>query len=130
MTPHFDYCSLVWDNRLQKLQNKAGRTYIITGDSYDISATYTRSKLGWKDLQSRKDEQLSNLVQKIITGELNLENLSHVFPIINRDCHNLRSNNCMLSLPKPRTNALKKGFGYRGYVIWNALPKEKKIYRL
>ena len=37
--PHFDYCSLVWDNcsselkdKLQKLQNKAGR--IITGDSY------------------------------------------------------------------------------------------------
>ena len=39
----------------------------------------------WKDLQSRRDEQLSNLVQKIITGELNLENLSHLFPIINRD---------------------------------------------
>ena len=34
------------------------------------------------------------------------------------------------SWPKPRTNALKKGFGYRGSVIWNTLPKEKKIYRL
>ena len=84
----------------------------------------------WKDLQSRRDEQLSNLVQKIITGELNLENLSHLFPIIDRECHNLRSNNCMLSLPKLRTNALKKGFGHRGSVIWNALPKEKRIYRL
>ena len=37
--PHFDCCSLVWDNcsdkfkdQLQKLQNKAGR--IITEDSY------------------------------------------------------------------------------------------------
>ena len=37
--PHFDYCSLVWDNclgefkdQLEKLQNKAGR--IITQDSY------------------------------------------------------------------------------------------------
>ena len=84
----------------------------------------------WKDLQSRRDEQLSNLVQKIITGELNLENLSHLFPIIDRECHNLRSNNCMLSLPKLRTNTLKKGFGHRGSVIWNALPKEKRIYRL
>ena len=44
--PNFDYCSLVWDNcsnnlkdRLQKLQNKAGR--IITGDNYDMSATTT-----------------------------------------------------------------------------------------
>lgn len=65
--PHFDYCSLVWDNcpnklkdRLQKLQNKAGR--IMTGDSYDMSATNTRLKLGWKDLQSRMDEQLLSLV--------------------------------------------------------------------
>ena len=62
--PHFDYCSLVWDNcsnnskdRLQKLQNKAGR--IITGDNYDMSATNTRLKLGWKDLQSRRDEQMN-----------------------------------------------------------------------
>ena len=41
--PHFDYCSLVWhnsskalQNKLQKLQNKAGR--IITGDSYEIAS--------------------------------------------------------------------------------------------
>ena len=70
--PHFDYCSLVWDNfsnnlkdRLQKLQNKAGR--IITGDNYDMSATTTRLKLGWKDLQTRRDEQMLNKgVQKIV----------------------------------------------------------------
>ena len=59
--PYFDYSSLVWDNcsnnlkdRLQKLQNKAGR--IITGDNCDMPATNTRLKLGWKDLQSRRDE--------------------------------------------------------------------------
>ena len=47
--PHFDYCSLLWDNctddwkdRLQNLQNKAGR--IITGDRYDASATTARNK--------------------------------------------------------------------------------------
>ena len=33
--------------RLQKFQNKAGR--IITGHNYDMSATKTRLKLGWKD---------------------------------------------------------------------------------
>ena len=61
--PHFDYCSLVWDNcsgelkdKLQKLQNKAGR--IITGDSYYSSATDTLSKLGWTTLQCRRDDQL------------------------------------------------------------------------
>jgi hypothetical protein len=38
--PHFDYCSLVWDNcsdylidKLQKLQNRAAR--VITGRTYE-----------------------------------------------------------------------------------------------
>jgi hypothetical protein len=42
--PYFDYCALVWDNcsktlqnKLQKLQNKAGR--IITGDCYETFST-------------------------------------------------------------------------------------------
>ena len=50
--------------RLQKLQNKAGR--IITGENYDMSATTTRLKLGWKDLQTRRDEQMLSFVQKIV----------------------------------------------------------------
>ena len=50
LLPHFDYCSLLWDNctnelkaRLQKLQNKAACA--ITGDSYS-SATNTIMKMG------------------------------------------------------------------------------------
>ena len=88
--PHFHYCSLVWDNcsnnlkdRLQKLQNKAGR--IITGDNYDMSATTTRLKLGWKNLQTRRDEQMLPFVQKIVAGRSNLDNLSHLFSITKRD---------------------------------------------
>ena len=64
--------------------------------------------LGGKIYNQGKTNNSQILSKNTITGELNLENLSHVFPTINRDCHNLRSNNCMLSLPKPRTNALKK----------------------
>ena len=107
--PYFDYCSLVWDScsnnlkdRIQKLQNKAGR--VITGDSYYMSATNTRTKLGWKDLQTRRDEQLMHLVKKIIAGKSNLGNLSNLFSITNRDCYN----NCMLSLPKLNTIMLLK----------------------
>ena len=40
--PHFDYCSLVWDNcskylldKLKKMQNRAAK--VITGRPYDIS---------------------------------------------------------------------------------------------
>ena len=129
--PYFDYCFLVWDScsnnlkdRIQKLQNKAGR--VITGDSYYMSATNTRTKLGWKDLQTRRDEQLMHLVKKIIAGKSNLGNLSNLFSITNRYCYNLRSNNCMLSLPKPNTNGIKKCFSNRASVIWNTLPDEEK----
>ena len=95
--PHFDYCSLVWDNcsnnlkdRLQKLQNKACR--IITGDNYDMSSITTRLKLGQKDLHTRRDEQMLSFIQNIFSGRSNLDNLSHIFSIIERDCYQLRSN--------------------------------------
>ena len=68
---------------------------MITGDSYCMLATNTKTKLGWKDLQSQRDEQLIHLVKKIIAGKSNLGNLSNLFSITNRDCYNLRSNNCI-----------------------------------
>ena len=69
-----------------------------------------------------------SFVQKIVAGRSNLDNLSHLFSIAKRDCYQLRSNDNMLLLPKPNTNALKKNFGYRAAVIWNAQPLEDKIY--
>jgi hypothetical protein len=48
--------------------------------------------------------------------------------ILFRKCDNsnysLRSNNLKLSLPKPRTDFLKRSFSYRGAVAWNGLPSE------
>ena len=71
--PHFDYCSLVWrncskalQNKLQKLQNKAGR--IITGDSYEIASDTVRTKLCWDTLEERREKQLENLMIQIMKG--------------------------------------------------------------
>jgi hypothetical protein len=48
--------------------------------------------------------------------------------IMFRKCDNsnysLRSNNLRLSLPKPKTDFLKRSFSYRGAVAWNSLPSE------
>ena len=48
--------------------------------------------------------------------------------IMFRKCDNsnysLRSNNLKLSLPKPKTDFLKRSFSYRGAVAWNSLPPE------
>ena len=90
-----------------------------------MSATNARQKLGWKDLQSRRDKQMLSFVQKIVAGRLN-----HLFSIAKRDYYQLRSNDNMLSLPKPNTNAMKKSFGYRAAVTWNAQPLEDRIYGL
>ena len=63
----------------------------------------------------------------IVAGKSNLDNLSHLFSIAKWDCCQLRSNDNMILLPKPNTNAIKKSFGYGAVVTWNAQPLEDKI---
>ena len=73
---------------------------------------------------------MMSFVQKIVAGRSNLDNLSHLFSITKLNCHRLRNNDNMLLLPKPNTNAMKKSFGYRAAVNWNAQPLDDKIYGL
>lgn len=54
--PYFDYCSPLWDtcgkqlkDKLQKIQNRAGR--VITGSSYDVRSTDVLNNLKWKTLE-------------------------------------------------------------------------------
>ena len=65
--PYFDYCSLVWNNcsqtlkdKVQRLQNRAAR--VITGDNYDIRSSDIFNKLGWNNLQDRRNSQTMNYV--------------------------------------------------------------------
>ena len=60
--PHFDYCSLVWDNcsnylleKLQKLQNRAAR--VITGKSYETRSSEILKNLGWQPLLDRRKDK-------------------------------------------------------------------------
>ena len=109
----------------QKFHNKAVR--IITKDNYEKPTFSTLFKLGWKTLQSCRNIQTLSLVKKCVGNESDLPNPKFLFTISNRDCHDLRSNNHMLSLPKPNTNAMKTSFGYRGAMISNGLPLGEKI---
>ena len=47
--------------------------------------------------------------------------LNCLFSNTNRDCYNLRSNNCMLSLSKPKTHAIKKSFSCIE-LPWSGIP--------
>ena len=129
--PHFDYCALVWhncskafQNKLQKLQNKAGR--IITGDGYEIASDIVRNKLCWDTLEERREKQLETLMIQIIKGN-SIEYLREFFIFCSNQTYQLRSNNNVLRLPKPNTNALMRSFAYKGAAAWNNIDEHRKF---
>ena len=71
--PYFDYCCIVWDgigeglaNRLQKLQNRAGR--VITGAPYTKSSKEILSQLDWASLGERRNQLKAVMMYKIVNG--------------------------------------------------------------
>ena len=70
---------------------------------------------------------------KKILGKINTQRCSVTLKdkFITRDInlgtnYNLRNADINLSVPKPRTEYLKKSFGYSGAVLWNSLHKQAK----
>ena len=130
--PYFDYCSALWDtcgkvykDKLQKLQNRAGR--VIIGARFDVSSANVLEDLQWSTLDVRRDRLKSVFMYKIL-NEQSAPSLGEKFIKIkdlNRE-YNLRSNDSDLALPKPKTNYLKRSFRYSGAVLWNSLPSEAK----
>ena len=43
--------------------------------------------------------------------------------------YHLRDSFHKLNLPKPRTNYLKRSFGYSGALLWNSLPESTRAIR-
>ena len=43
--------------------------------------------------------------------------------------HHLHDSFHKLNLPKPRTNYLKRSFGYSGALLWNSLPESIRAIR-
>ena len=54
--------------------------------------------------------------------------LQDLFSERHTDYH-LRDSFHKLNLPKPRTNYLKRSFGYRGALLWNSLPESIRAIR-
>ena len=71
--PHFDYCSIVWDNlgkglgqKLQRLQNRAAR--IITESDYNVRSSDILTLLSWTDLETRRAQQFKTFIDKTVNG--------------------------------------------------------------
>ena len=129
---YFDYCSPLWDtcgkqlkDKLQKIQNRAGR--VITGSSYDVRSTDVLNNLKWKTLETRRFHTKATLIYKIL-NDLSAPQLSNSFVKLNDTNinYNLRNIETDLALPRPYTNFLKRSFKYSGAMLWNNLPYEAK----
>ena len=127
--PYFDYCSPLWDtcgkqlkDKLQKIQNRAGK--VITVSSYDVRSV---DVLNWKTLKTRHFHTKATLMYKIL-NDLSAPQLSNSFVKLNdiNINYNLRNIETDLALPRPYTNFLKRSFRYSGAILWNNLSYEAK----
>ena len=95
--PHFDYCSLVWDNcsdelidKLQKLQNRAARV-IITGKTYETRSLEVLKELHWQPLKERFKQRKLSFTHKIRDNKMPITT-TNMFHIKANSRGNLRSN--------------------------------------
>ncbi len=123
--PHFDYCSSVWDNcnkgfkeKLQKLQNRAGR--VITRSGYDIRSAEILEKLGWLTLEHRWHLNKALLMHKIANNDAPMYLTSQFSKRNQMHDYNVRGSQVNFSLPKPSTNFMKNSLAYSGAVTWNS----------
>ena len=125
--PYFNYCSPVWDgigshlsSKLQKLQNRAAR--VIAERSYEPPSSDLLEELNWHKLHTIRKKHKAILMYKTLNGNLP-HYLQEIFtPRISS--YDLRDIENKLFVPKPRTDYLKRSFGYSGAVLWNSLPSE------
>ena len=125
--PHFDYCSIIWGNcglvlknKLQVLQNRAAR--IITNSPYEVRSYKILNKLGWDNLEMRRNKQKSTFMYNIVKGNAPIS-LKDLF-VRSKELHeyDLRSSAVDLKFPLPHTEFLKRSLSFGGAKLWNSLP--------
>ena len=125
--PHFDYCSTLWGNcgkslqdKLQKFQPRASN--VITGETYDIRSTDILNSLSWETLDNRRKKSNAVFMYKVLNDHA-APSLKESFCERNvmQNRYNLRNSEYDLTIPKPRTEYLKRSFKYSGAMLWNDL---------
>ena len=89
-------------------------------DDQMISVDILRD-LRWDSLEQRRSKQLAISVFKSLNN-LYPESLKNVFkPTSGVHSYNVRGASNNVFVPRPRTEAAKRAFSYRGAVMWNGL---------
>ena len=105
-------------DRLQRLHNRGGR--IITFSDYTTRSVDILD-LRWDTLEQRSAKQLAIIVFKSLNN-LYPESLKNMFkPTSGVHSYNVRGASNNIFVPRPRTEAAKRAFSYRGAVMWNGL---------
>jgi hypothetical protein len=130
--PKFDYCSAVYDelsdklnDQLQKLQNRAARA--ITRSNYDIRSSELLKQLNWDTLAIRRKKQKAILMFKTMQNRTPVY-LKNLFSNYTSE-YSLRNKQYKLTVPKPRTEYQKRAFSYSGAILWNDLPPHVREIR-
>ena len=125
--PHFDYCAPVWDGlssflceKLQKFQNRAARVILQANCEVNSSQLLVHNiEVGSAIIKKKKAKVI--MMFKSLSG-LAPGYLHELFSERHAD-YDLRDSFSKLNLPKPRTEYLKRSFGYSGALLWNSLPE-------
>ena len=126
--PHMTYCSTIWNDgsntilkKLSKLQKRAAR--VITGPSYEVRSTQILESLNWIPIEDTLNNRETTMTFKALTNRLP-DYVQNFFKTSENCNYSLRSNNIKLSLPKPKTNFLKRSFSFRAAQGWNEISDE------
>ena len=127
---HFNYCSTIWNDgccsiidELLKLQKRAAR--VITEDTYDVRSTQTLDSFNRLPPEELLKQRKVVMTLEVLTSRLPRYH-EKLFSVSQNDNYNSRNNQVQPTLPKPKTNFLKRirNFSYRAAKSWNDLPSE------
>ena len=130
--PYFNYCSTLWGNcgkllqdKLQRFQSRAAR--VITGATYDVRSLDILNALSWETLDNRRNKSKAVFMYKVLNDHAapGLKESLHKRNVT-QNTYNLRNSENDLTLPKPRTEYLKRSFKYSGVMLWNDLSSAAK----
>ncbi len=110
--PHFNYCSTIWNDnnkthidKLWKLQKFWRAARVITSSDYTIRLSPVFETLQWHPIKNLMSKVVKNIAPNYLTN---------MFRKCDNSNYSLRSNNLKLSLPRLKTDFLKRSFSYRG----------------
>ena len=124
--PRLDGLSSYLCEKSQKLQNRAAR--VILQANCEVNSSLLLKTLKWDKLSLRRRKQKVIMLFKSLNG-LAPVYLQDLFSERNTEYDFRDSFRKLNRLPKPRTDYLKRSFGYSGALLWNSLPENIRAIR-